>query len=87
MISLRMSPSSSRRRSYSSSLGYIRQLPVDTLKIDRSFVMNLGKQRERDQVGAMIKAGEWLKVAIVAEGIEEPGQASELAAMGCELGQ
>ncbi|TME46937.1 MAG: EAL domain-containing protein [Chloroflexi bacterium] len=74
-------------RSDAASLSYIRQLPVDTLKIDRSFVMNLGKQRERDQVRAMIEAGEWLKVAIVAEGIEEPGQASELVAMGCELGQ
>jgi diguanylate cyclase (GGDEF)-like protein/PAS domain S-box-containing protein len=74
-------------RSDPTSLGYVRQLPVDTIKIDRSFVMSLGKQRERSQVEAMIKTGEWLKVAMVAEGIEEPSLATELVAMGCELGQ
>jgi EAL domain-containing protein (putative c-di-GMP-specific phosphodiesterase class I) len=74
-------------RSGQESLGYLRQLPVDTLKIDRSFVMNLGKQRERSQVESIIHTGTSLKLELVAEGIEEAGQATDLLSMGCELGQ
>lgn len=74
-------------RSGPTALAYVRHLPVDTVKIDRSFVMNLGKHREREQVEGMVKAAEWLKVAMIAEGIEEPGQLHDLVAMGCELGQ
>jgi diguanylate cyclase (GGDEF)-like protein len=74
-------------RSGPTSLGYVRHLPVDTIKIDRSFVMNLGKARERQQVEGMISTGSWLKVAMVAEGIEESSQAADLVKMGCELGQ
>src|SRR5579864_314515 len=74
-------------RSGPTTLGYVRHVPVDTIKIDRSFVMNLGKKRERSQVEGMISTGNWLKVAMIAEGIEETSQASDLDKMGCELGQ
>jgi diguanylate cyclase (GGDEF)-like protein len=74
-------------RSGPTSLGYIRHLPVDTIKIDRSFIMNLGRERDRRQVQGMIGTASWLKVVAVAEGIEESGQAAELLKMNCELGQ
>ncbi len=69
-----------------SSLSYLHQFPVNMLKIDRSFVMDL--QPGQDQlVRTMVALGEGLGLATIAEGIETEGQLAQLAAMGCEFGQ
>jgi len=70
------------------SLAYLRELPVDIIKIDPSFVAGLG----RDGTLAMltrtiVQVGHDLGIEIVAEGIERPEQLELLRAMGCGLGQ
>jgi diguanylate cyclase (GGDEF)-like protein/PAS domain S-box-containing protein len=70
------------------SLAYLRELPVDIIKIDPSFVAGLG----RDATLAMltrtiVQVGHDLGIEIVAEGIERPEQLELLRAMGCGLGQ
>ena len=71
-----------------SSLGYLSQFPVDTLKIDRYFVNGLGT---RTQAGALVQTlvqlGKALGLQIVAEGIETTAQAAELVAQHCDQGQ
>jgi EAL domain-containing protein (putative c-di-GMP-specific phosphodiesterase class I) len=71
-----------------SSLGYLSQLPVDVLKIDRSFVS--GRQAG-DSGHALLEAivgmGQRLGLEVIAEGIEEPDQLSRLRTMGCHTGQ
>lgn len=71
-----------------SSLGRLREFPVSTLKIDRSFVTGLGETPE-DQalVRGVVALGHALGLSVVAEGIETRAQLAELRAMGCELGQ
>ena len=69
------------------SLTHLRHLPIDTLKIDRSFVLNLGKERESAQVKSILSLPESLGAAVVAEGVEEVQQATSLIEMGCRLGQ
>ena len=69
-----------------SSLSYLHQFPVNTLKIDRTFVMDL--QPGQDQVTrTMVALSEGLGLATIAEGIETEEQLAQLAAMGCEFGQ
>jgi diguanylate cyclase (GGDEF)-like protein/PAS domain S-box-containing protein len=71
-----------------SSLNYLRRLPVDVLKIDRSFVQGIGTEDELTSLtGAIVGIGRDLGLDTVAEGIEEPEQLAALRAMGCELGQ
>jgi diguanylate cyclase (GGDEF)-like protein/PAS domain S-box-containing protein len=71
-----------------SSLSYLQQFPVDTLKIDKSFVDGIGGEVERTAlVGAIIELGRTLGLKTVAEGIEQPGQAAELTLLGCDVGQ
>jgi EAL domain-containing protein (putative c-di-GMP-specific phosphodiesterase class I) len=72
-----------------SSLGYLHQFPVDILKIDRSFVMQMGerKSRESELVRTIVRMGEGLELVTVAEGIEDHRQYLELKRLGCELGQ
>ncbi len=70
------------------SLAYLRQLPVDIIKIDPSFVAGLGT----DPILAMltrtiVQVGHDLGIEVVAEGIERPEQLELLRAMGCRLGQ
>jgi len=71
-----------------SSLAYLRQFPVDTLKIDRAFVAGLG---ERPDASAIIRtvvalAGS-LGIDTVAEGIEDADQLRTLRRLGCDYGQ
>jgi diguanylate cyclase (GGDEF)-like protein len=71
-----------------SSLAYLEQLPIDILKIDRSFVNALVEDEE--QVGlaqAIIKIAETLGHTTVAEGVESEAQAARLRQLGCRLGQ
>jgi EAL domain-containing protein (putative c-di-GMP-specific phosphodiesterase class I) len=71
-----------------SSLSYLRQLPFDTLKIDRSFIKELGVNAEGTEiVGTILKLAESLSMNVVAEGIETDGQLARLTELGCDYGQ
>jgi diguanylate cyclase (GGDEF)-like protein/PAS domain S-box-containing protein len=71
-----------------SSLGYLKRFPVDTLKIDRTFVAGLGQDPEDTAiVHAVIRLAHTLGLEVTAEGIETAAQADNLRATGCELGQ
>ena len=71
-----------------SSLGYLRHLPIDTLKIDRSFVAGLGnKAADRAIVEAAISLAHALGMEVTAEGIETPEQFAHARAVGCDRGQ
>ena len=67
-----------------SSLGYLRRFPFDSIKIDQSFVCDLGRQRDCDAiVRAVIALGRDLGIATTAEGVETPEQLRTLARAGC----
>ena len=70
-----------------SSLGYLRRLPIDIIKIDQSFVREIGEPVEGAIVGAVIQIAAALSMAVVAEGIETPAQATILRDLGCQYGQ
>lgn len=70
------------------SLVHLQTLPVDEIKIDRSFVSGLGTSSNRGEiVQAMIGLAKAMKLVTVAEGIETQSEALTLAAWGCEFGQ
>lgn len=69
-----------------SSLAYLKRLPIDVVKIDRSFVKDLGKSAADSQiVGAIIALADRLGFNVVAEGVETGEQASILKSSQCEL--
>jgi diguanylate cyclase (GGDEF)-like protein/PAS domain S-box-containing protein len=71
-----------------SSLSHLKQFPIDMLKIDRSFVSDLGRNADNTAiVGAVIRLAGALGLDVVAEGVEDADQADWLASMGCELAQ
>ena len=71
-----------------SSLAYLKRLPVDYLKIDRSFVGGLGVNAGDEMiVSAVMGLARAMKLEIVAEGVETAGQLERLREMGCERGQ
>jgi diguanylate cyclase (GGDEF)-like protein/excisionase family DNA binding protein len=71
-----------------SSLRYLKRLPVDGLKIDRSFVEGLGEEREKSAiVRATIALARALGLTVTAEGIENATQLRRLLALQCDLGQ
>jgi diguanylate cyclase (GGDEF)-like protein len=71
-----------------SSLHYLTRLPVDILKIDRSFVAELNGTPEGSGItGAILRLSEVLHLTTVAEGIETAAQAEELRTLGCGVGQ
>ena len=70
-----------------SSLSYLREFPVDILKIDRSFVARLGSEEGRNFLDALIHLGRSLGLVTIAEGIEEPFQLEHLQHESCDLGQ
>ena len=68
-----------------SSLAYLRSLPVDTLKIDRSFVCDVTTNEDSSAIAAAIIAmSKSLRLQVVAEGVETEEQFQFLAAQGCE---
>ncbi|MGZ4384823.1 MAG: EAL domain-containing protein, partial [Gaiellaceae bacterium] len=71
-----------------SSLSYLRKLPVDEVKIDRSFVMNM-PQSENDQqiVRSTIGLSRSLGLKVVAEGVETKDIWRDLAELGCDIAQ
>ncbi len=66
-----------------SALSYLRNFPIDTLKIDRSFIMDLGSPDGDGIVKAILGLCHALKLRIVAEGVETAEQAQFLCANGC----
>ena len=71
-----------------SSLAMLRRLPIDVLKIDRSFVDGLPDDDEdRAIVRAIIGLGRTLNMDVTAEGVELPGQALALIEEGCQRAQ
>lgn len=71
-----------------SSLSYLKRLPVDEIKIDRSFVMDLPNNRD-DQllVRTTLSMGHNFSKAVVAEGVEDEATLTLLKEMGCDLAQ
>ena len=71
-----------------SSLSYLRRLPVDVLKLDRSFVVPSGRgDRESALVDAVFRLGRSLGLVTIAEGIEDAEQRDRLISLGCRVGQ
>jgi diguanylate cyclase (GGDEF)-like protein len=71
-----------------SALGHLKSLPIDTLKIDQSFVDALGKDPEDAAiVRAVVNLGHAFGLTVTAEGIETDAQLEELRDLGCDLGQ
>jgi EAL domain-containing protein (putative c-di-GMP-specific phosphodiesterase class I) len=71
-----------------SSLGYLSSLPIDILKIDKSFIDRVASGAEDSAIAqAVIKLGNSLRLTVVAEGIEAAEQATALRAMRCHRGQ
>jgi len=71
-----------------SSLSYLQRFPVETLKIDRSFVEDLDQRSDNAAiVRAIIGLGDSLGLSIIAEGVERRTQVARLQALGCHLAQ
>jgi diguanylate cyclase (GGDEF)-like protein len=71
-----------------SSLSYLRRLPLDTLKIDRSFVSEIGVSSDSESIIAAILAmARSLNLRVIAEGVETRAQMDALAAQGCYIMQ
>ena len=71
-----------------SSLSYLERFPVDSLKIDRSFIVEMSSSGERPAIArAIIELGRTLGMRVVAEGIEQPDQAEWLISLGCLYAQ
>lgn len=71
-----------------SSLHHLRLLPFDLVKIDRSYVRDIGaSEKSRRIVEAIVKFTHSFEIPILAEGVETKQQADLLYAMGCDLGQ
>ena len=72
-----------------SSLGYLKRLPVDVLKIDRSFVIDMSARRPTTQVivRSTIELGHNLGLRVVAEGVEDAETMRRLGELGCDVAQ
>ncbi len=71
-----------------SSLAYLRDLPVDEIKIDRRFIRSiLEDEADKNIVGSLIGLAHAMDLRVVAEGIESQEVADALAAMSCDIGQ
>ncbi len=71
-----------------SSLSYLKRFPIDTLKIDQSFVRDIVSHKDNATIiGAMIGMGKNLKQRVIAEGVETQEQLALLRACGCDEGQ
>jgi len=71
-----------------SSLSYLKDLPVDILKIDRSLISGMGRDTAKTAiVSAVLAIARALGLQPVAEGLETPGELEELRRLGCKIGQ
>jgi EAL domain-containing protein (putative c-di-GMP-specific phosphodiesterase class I) len=70
------------------SLAHLRQLPLDIIKLDPSFVAGLGHDDTLTLLArTVVQLGRDLGLQVIAEGIEQPGQLSALLELGCDYGQ
>jgi diguanylate cyclase (GGDEF)-like protein/PAS domain S-box-containing protein len=68
-----------------SSLGYLKRLPIDTIKLDRSFVRDLPEDSDDSAIAtAVVALARHFGLAVVGEGVERAEQASFLCGLGCE---
>jgi len=71
-----------------SSLGYLHRFPVDTLKIDRSFIGRIGEAADNIEiVRTVVSLAENMGMEVVAEGVETLAQLSQLRKLNCQYGQ
>jgi len=71
-----------------SSLAYLQQFPVDTIKIDRSFISSMADSPEAGVlIRSLVQLGKTLGLETLAEGIEATGQYAQLAREHCDSGQ
>jgi len=71
-----------------SSLAYLQELPVDVIKIDKSFVMNMARDASDTMiVRSTIELAHNMGLTVVAEGVEDEGALERLRALGCDMVQ
>ena len=71
-----------------SSLNYLHKFPIDTIKIDRSFVSQItNEKRSMDIIKAIVAMADSFKIDVVAEGIEKKVEMQLLESVGCQMGQ
>jgi diguanylate cyclase (GGDEF)-like protein len=71
-----------------SSLSYLQRFPIDSLKIDRSFVERLGREADAEAlVRSILDIARTLRLSTVAEGVERADQSAVLAELRCDYGQ
>jgi EAL domain-containing protein (putative c-di-GMP-specific phosphodiesterase class I) len=71
-----------------SALGYLRQVPLDIVKLDRIFISAMvSSRRQRELVRGIVGLARALDLDVVAEGIETPAQRDMCASVGCAYGQ
>lgn len=70
-----------------SSLTALQRLPIDAVKIDRSFVNGLEDEEGGEMVETILALAKSLGLRVMAEGVETPGQRERLMQMGCNAGQ
>ena len=70
-----------------SSMGYLAQLPLTVLKIDKTFVDDVHKPRGSAIISAVVALARGLGVDVIAEGVEQEDQASRLIELGCVTAQ
>ncbi len=71
-----------------SSLAYLKQFPIDKLKIDQAFVKNVSNDRHDDAIArAVVTLGHALDLKVIAEGVETEDQQEFLSSEGCDEGQ
>lgn len=71
-----------------SSLTHLQRLPIDKIKIDRSFVMRLDQERKsREIIAALSRLAQGLDLTVVAEGVEKASQRDMLSDLGCPVQQ
>lgn len=67
-----------------SSLAYLKDLPLDELKIDKAFVDELKPGEKQPLIESMLSIGTHMQLEVIAEGVETETQRQQLSAMGCE---
>ncbi|WP_017976856.1 putative bifunctional diguanylate cyclase/phosphodiesterase [Actinopolyspora halophila] len=71
-----------------SSLAYLRQLPIDEVKIDKSFVLGMGTDlSDMAVVRSIVELGHSLELSVVAEGVEDDAARDQLVGMNCDTAQ
>lgn len=66
------------------SLSYLQQLPIDKIKIDRMFILNLDNDRSGTIPSAIVNLARALNLEVIAEGVETPEQYSQVSSWGCD---